>query len=87
MVGEGRSWQQLHSIDREADNEKEDEAARPPSGCPNNGDRRHEGPGGALFCSFGGWIIPRDYVAPPRVPMAMHDAAEKLDSRHGPSDG
>lgn len=48
-------WWQLADIAREHARWVEDEEARPPVACPNDGTPLEQGPGGILFCRFDGW--------------------------------
>jgi hypothetical protein len=58
------SWEQLLSIYESARQDREDELARPPEACPNDGEPLRSGPHGELFCLFDGWQWPRDDTRP-----------------------
>jgi hypothetical protein len=50
------SWEQLLSILRTAQTEAEDNRARPPEACPNDGEPLKTDPAtGTLRCGFDGW--------------------------------
>jgi hypothetical protein len=67
------SWYQLLDILKQADEEFEFYAERPPAACPQCGEPLRQTPtadsGSAdeLFCLFDGWKFPGDYVRPERL--------------------
>jgi hypothetical protein len=68
----GGSWWGLISVLRESRAEFEAYASRPPTACPNCGEPLTNAPttasgsGVTLFCKFGDFEYPRDYVTPSR---------------------
>lgn len=54
------SWEQLLDITREAEELAQDERARPPEACPNDGEPLTQAPDGGLHCRFDGYRWPQD---------------------------
>lgn len=74
MTGQAQGgWWGLLDIRKQAQEEFDTWADRPPMACPNDGEPLRQAPtadsgsSDELYCPFDGWRYPRDYIRPQKL--------------------